>query len=550
MKNGGIADAGSFFSYDLLTGQTTVLAENHSQEGRSLLGELTQLNDSILLGFTGMGGELEIPTSTKIQETGNLVQVNTKTGAITVLPNAWYGAFAEHQHKFKVNRPLVGSNNKLYYSYFTYGYHGGYHLAEYDMTSHTRIDYLGMGVNANIWETVGSIEISKGKIVTANQDSLYVYDFNSKTFSERKFTHDKDQYGTFHGNIKQASNGKIYGLTRAKPGKPYLDHKAVIYSMDTVNFIFKVEHTFDAIVRNCNAGLTELNGKLWGSTNYGGTNDHGYLFSYELSTGTFTIEHNFDRTNDGAGFEAEWTPLNGKLYSTSYTGGQHAYGTLVEFDPVNTSNPFRVVKQLSMQNGRAFRASPMTYITKRIALDNNIEFVNPVLIGESEDASLTISNIGNSTMTVSGIDVPSGFSADWTSGTITSGGNQAVRITFSPTDDIDYSGTITVNGDQTSGTNSVSVSGSALLTSIPHEVPQVYSVYPNPAKAMITIKGVDGLKRIELMDLLGRLIVFKEFNNNTAYYELNVSDQNLKGMFLLNIYSVKGKISSRKIVFE
>jgi len=189
-------------------------------------------------------------------------------------------------------------------------------------------------------------------------------------------------------------------------------------------------------------------------------------------------------------------------------------------------------------------------VTKIIALDNDIEFVNPVTVGQSVDAILTITNTGNSTLTVSGIDVPSGFSADWTSGTIAPGASQVVSITFSPTDTIVYSGTITVNGDQTSGTNSVSVSGSALVTSIHKEVQQDYSVYPNPAKSMITIKGVDGFKKVELIDLLGRLIVIEEFNGNMDYYELNLSDQNLKGLYLLNIYGVKGKISSRKIVFE
>lgn len=91
-----------------------------------------------------------------------------------------------------------------------------------------------------------------------------------------------------------------------------------------------------------------------------GDNNQGYLFSYELSSGTFTIEHSFNSAVDGSGFSAGWTLYNNKLYSTSRTGGQNGYGTLVEFDP-STSN-FSALEHLTMANGRSFRGSPIVYL--------------------------------------------------------------------------------------------------------------------------------------------------------------------------------------------
>jgi len=44
-------------------------------------------------------------------------------------------------------------------------------------------------------------------------------------------------------------------------------------------------------------------------------------------------------------------------YSTSYTGGQNGYGTFVSFDPATST--LSTVEHLTMENGRAFRGSPM-----------------------------------------------------------------------------------------------------------------------------------------------------------------------------------------------
>jgi hypothetical protein len=53
------------------------------------------------------------------------------------------------------------------------------------------------------------------------------------------------------------------------------------------------------------------------------------------------------------------------------------------------------------------------------------------------------------------------LTASWLSGTIAAGGSQTVTIRFEPTTAATYSGTLTVNGDQTSGTNTIAISGSA-----------------------------------------------------------------------------------------
>ena len=81
----------------------------------------------------------------------------------------------------------------------------------------------------------------------------------------------------------------------------------------------------------------------------------------------------------------------------------------------------------------------------------------------STTRTLTISNTGNSPLTVSSISYPVGFSGNWPGGTIAPGGSQQVLVTFGPTSRGGYGGFVTVNGNQTSGTNTIPASGTGVL---------------------------------------------------------------------------------------
>jgi hypothetical protein len=82
-----------------------------------------------------------------------------------------------------------------------------------------------------------------------------------------------------------------------------------------------------------------------------------------------------------------------------------------------------------------------------------------VEINTTATRTLTIDNTGWSPLAVSDISYPAGFSGDWPGGTIAAGGSQTVTVTFAPTAETGYGGTITISGNHTSGTNTVAVSG-------------------------------------------------------------------------------------------
>lgn len=103
--------------------------------------------------------------------------------------------------------------------------------------------------------------------------------------------------------------------------------------------------------------------------------------------------------------------------------------------------------------------------TRIINVTGNLAF-GDVNVGSSRDATITITNSGNATLTVSGLSVSGGLAsvltASWTSGTIAAGGSQSVTVRFQPTSAGSFTGTLTVNGDQTSGSNTLAVTANAI----------------------------------------------------------------------------------------
>jgi len=125
--------------------------------------------------------------------------------------------------------------------------------------------------------------------------------------------------------------------------------------------------------------------------------------------------------------------------------------------------------------------------TRIIRLVGNLAF-GDVKIGTTLPRVMTIYNDGDSTLTVSGISYPPGFSGNW-SGPISKSSSQDVTVTFAPTATTNYGGTIWVNSDKTSGTDTIPCSGTGITTN----VPPVVSITANASDGPITIAPGDAL---------------------------------------------------------
>lgn len=104
--------------------------------------------------------------------------------------------------------------------------------------------------------------------------------------------------------------------------------------------------------------------------------------------------------------------------------------------------------------------------TRIIRLEGNMNF-GSIQIGQSFDATLRIYNDGTEALNVTGLTGPAGsasvIAASWTNGNIAPGASQASVIRFTPTAAQSFSGTLTVNGNQTSGTNTLPFSATGVF---------------------------------------------------------------------------------------
>jgi len=144
----------------------------------------------------------------------------------------------------------------------------------------------------------------------------------------------------------QASNGTLYSTTVT--GNNNTDHDT-IFKINPDGSGFTVLKNFDSSTTgaNCWGGLLlGSDGKLYGTTYYGGSGSSGTVFKMNQDGTGFTVLKNFDGSNTGG---ASYAPLiqggDGVLYGTTYVGGSGNAGTVFKLNTDGTG--FAVLKHFS-----------------------------------------------------------------------------------------------------------------------------------------------------------------------------------------------------------
>ncbi len=173
--------------------------------------------------------------------------------------------------------------------------------------------------------------------------------------------------------------------------------------------------------------------------------------------------------------------------------------------------------------------------TSFISLSDPLNFEN-VTVNTQSSKALTITNEGNTPFTVTNIVLPDGYTADWTNGEISNDSSQVVNITFSPIQEITYSGMIQVISNATDGIDSVSVSGTGENSTSTQDISisEKPSIYPNPASSYIILPVEFQNTEIEIFTLSGTLILRQELTDN----RINIEDLK-NGMYIVKIINNK-----------
>ncbi|MBL7898870.1 MAG: hypothetical protein JNJ99_10070, partial [Crocinitomicaceae bacterium] len=131
--------------------------------------------------------------------------------------------------------------------------------------------------------------------------TLFQYNPETKMYFN-KFNFDNWIYGKYPvGGLIQASNGKLYGMAEQGGASGF---NGVIFEYDPTNEVMTKLHDFDGANSGSNPRgnlFQASNGKLYGLTCYGGLHNKGVLFEYDIDTDVFIKKVDFDGAFMGNG---------------------------------------------------------------------------------------------------------------------------------------------------------------------------------------------------------------------------------------------------------
>ena len=213
---------------------------------------------------------------------------------------------------------------------------------------------------------------------TNNRGTIFSFDPSTSSLTTLKNFLENEGAAPF-GSLIQATNGKLYGVTpEGGTGAP--GGAGVIFSFDQSTSTYTKLHDFDLV----NGGIPQASlvqasdGKLYGTTAYGGSTNNGIIYSYDPGTSTFTRLFDFADVNSGQRpYGAMVQGDDGKLYGTTSEGGLGANdnGTIFSYDP--STGTYMTLISLTGANGR----NPLGNLLK--ALDG--KFYGTTLFGGSND---------------------------------------------------------------------------------------------------------------------------------------------------------------------
>ena len=327
---GGLLNKGVLFEYDPASNIYTKKIEfDGTNKGSYPYESLMQTSNDIIYGMTSLGG-----IGGQKEGQGVLFEYSPLTNSFTKKIDFNFGILGN----FPAASLLNASNGKLYGMTHAGGQYGKGVIFEYDPTSYTYTKKIEFdGTNKGSYPYGSLIEATNGKLygMTYNggqYDYGVIFEFDPLTNAYAKiidFDGANNGISPF-GSIFQASNGKLYGM--AQYGGQ--NGCGVLFELNPVTSSFTKLIDFDGTNKGKHPKgslMQASNGKLYGMTREGGQYGSGVIFEYNVSTNTFSKKNDFDNTGsfpEGSLLQAS----NGKLYGMTTEGPVYTGGVLFEFD--------------------------------------------------------------------------------------------------------------------------------------------------------------------------------------------------------------------------
>ena len=328
---GGKDDFGVLFEYDLTASKYNKILEfDGINTGSFPYGSLTEASDGNLYGLASGGGAYNF---------GVLFQYNTITSQYLVTFH-----FDEANSGSAPLSSLIQANDGKLYGTTQYGgANGDGVLFQYDPATSSFVKKFEFDEGGK-----GTGKYSIGALMQASNGMLYgmgynggidnagvVYKYNPATSVwSKEFDFHQAKFGSRPvGAVVQAKDNLLYGVTQFGGAK----NNGTLYQYDPVSYTYVKKIDFDKTISGDAPTaplLLAADGKLYGTTTYGGANDEGVLFQYDPATNILVPKVEFGGAK-GSGPRGELVQLkDGKIYGTTREGGANHEGVLFQFDPV------------------------------------------------------------------------------------------------------------------------------------------------------------------------------------------------------------------------
>jgi uncharacterized repeat protein (TIGR03803 family) len=346
-SDGGFGDVGVIFEWDPVSNTYTKKIDFDNTNGSRPRGTLILYNGK-LYGVTQFGGENSVGVIFEYDPSANIYtkkidfEVTTKgrspSCSLTLSGGKFYGT------------TLDGGANDLGVIY------------EWDPSNNTftkKIDF------DNYFDTGGNPSFSLtqfgGKFYGVaggganNKGVIFEWDLISNTYIKKLDIDDSRGYVSLGSFI--IYGGKLYGM--ALGVHDYGWHGG-IFEWNPITNIYTKKFDFDDENGCSPAGYLTLNdGKFYGMTYLGGTNNMGVLFEWDPLTNIYTKKIDFAGASNGKNPEGPLTLSSGKFYGMTYFGGVNDNGVIFEWDPNN--NVFNKKRDFDAVSGGGYPNGSLTY---------------------------------------------------------------------------------------------------------------------------------------------------------------------------------------------
>lgn len=370
-RGGSSSSGGVIFEFDPSSNVYAKKVDLISANGTQPFGTLFKAGNGMLYGITSRGG-------TSIR--GTIFEYSAGTTSYTKKYD-FSAADGISNSSF-----IEGTNGKLYALTSSGGLGSKGTVFEFNYTSVTYTKKKDLSYCPNGSTPYGALlQASDGKLYgMASQGGAFgvglIFQFDPVTLSYTK----KIDFNLSDGaspagcSLMQASNGKIYGMTLSGGA----NFSGVIFEYDplTNSYVKKIDLSPANGYVAYSSLIQASNGKLYSVTYDGGENDLGVLFEYDINTNSYTKKFDFSPASGNSPYSSLVQATNGKLYGMTYFGGVNDMGVLFEYDissdtytkkvdfsTVSGSNPIGSLMQASdgmlygmTTSGALFQYDPVT----------------------------------------------------------------------------------------------------------------------------------------------------------------------------------------------